>query len=280
VVAHWRGRWGWAILRQFLDLLVKVTAFDAAHYIVQLIRTSASRLEGDTIFDETLTSVPRLLLVTCISFCGMTVIYPSVEGMYQVCALFGQIVLRQSAAQWLRIANRPWMSTSVTEFWGKRWHQFFRHLFVVYGSRPGREIAGWYGSIRGAYVVSAIMHVLGLWGLGRSTEFTHTGRFFIVVGLPFPLERMWVAWTGKEVAGVSWALWAASWQLVWGSVMVDAWARRGVIANEFLPEKMQIGKACESERPCRYRSDCRGQGQGNLDDMHKHIAIHTLSRAR
>jgi hypothetical protein len=232
-----------SISRQFLDLLLKVTAFDAAHYIVQLIRPSLCRLEGDTIFDETFDLVPRLLLVLSISFCGMIVIYSSVEVMYQVCALFGQIVLGQSAAQWPRIADRPWMSTSVTEFWGKRWHQFFRHLFVVYGARPGRKIAGWYGSIMGAYVVSAVMHVLGLWGLGHGTEFTHTGGFFIMIGLASILERKWKQWTGKEVAGVFGTFWAATWQLIWGSGMVDAWTRRGIVANEFLPEKMRIGKA-------------------------------------
>jgi hypothetical protein len=223
--------------------LVGVTAFDAAHYLVQLIRPTASRLEGDTIFDETLSPVPRLLLASCISLCGMIVIYSSVEVMHRLCALFGQIVLGQSAAQWPRIANRPWMSTSVTEFWGKRWHQFFRHIFVVYGSHPGRKIAGWYGSIMGAYIVSAVMHVLGLWGLGRGTEFTHTGGFFVMVGLASILERKWKLWTGKEVAGVPGMLWGAIWQLIWGSGMVDAWARRGMIANEFLPGKMRIGKA-------------------------------------
>ncbi|KAI0272981.1 hypothetical protein BGY98DRAFT_1000098 [Russula aff. rugulosa BPL654] len=232
-----------SISRQFLELLLKVTAFDAAHYIVLLIRPSLSRLEGDTIFDETLDLVPRLLLVSCISFCGMIVIYSSVEVMYQVCALFGQIVLGQSAAQWPRIADRPWMSTSVTEFWGKRWHQFFRHLFVVYGARPGRKIAGWYGLIMGAYVVSAVMHVLGLWGLGHGTEFTHTGGFFIMIGLASILERKWKQWTGKEVAGVFGMFWGATWHLIWGSGMVDAWTRRGIVANEFLPEKMRIGKA-------------------------------------
>jgi len=232
-----------SISRQFLDLLLKVTAFDAAHYIVEIIRPSLSRLEGDTIFDETFDLVPRLLLVSCISLCGMIVIYSSVEVMYQVCALFGQIVLGQSAAQWPRIADRPWMSTSVTEFWGRRWHQLFRHLFVVYGARPGKKIAGWYGSIMGAYVVSAIMHVLGLWGLGRGTEFTYTGGFFIMIGLASILERKWKHWTGKEVAGVFGMFWAATWQLIWGSGMVDVWTRRGIVANEFLPEKMRIGKA-------------------------------------
>jgi hypothetical protein len=232
-----------SISRQFLDLLLKVTAFDAAHHIVQLIRPSLSRLDGDTIFDETFDLVPRLLLVSSISFCAMIVMYSSVEVMYQVCALFGQIVLGQSAAQWPRIADRPWMSTSVTEFWGKRWHQFFRHLFVVYGARPGRRIAGWYGSIMGAYVVSAVMHVLGLWGLGHGTELTHTGGFFIMIGLASILERKWKQWTGKEVAGIFGMFWAATWQLMWGSGMVDAWTRRGIVANEFLPSRMRIGKA-------------------------------------
>ncbi|KAI0285748.1 hypothetical protein BC826DRAFT_918498 [Russula brevipes] len=232
-----------SIPRQFLKLVVKVAALDAAHYIVQLVRPSTYRLEGDTIFDETLDLFPRLLLVSCISLCGMIVIYSSVDIMYQVCALFGQIVLRQSAAQWPRIANRPWMATSVTEFWGKRWHQFFRHLFVVYGSRPGGKIAGWWGSIMGAYVVSAIMHVWGLWGLGRGTEFTHTGGFFIMVGLASILERLWKLRTGKPVRGVPGTLWAGVWQLIWGSGMVDAWARRGMIANDFIRKEIRIGKA-------------------------------------
>jgi len=232
-----------SLSRQFLKLLVKITAFDAAHYVVQLIRPSTYRLEGDTIFDETLDLLPRLLLVSCISLCGMVVIYASVDIMYQCCALFGQIVLGQSAAQWPRIANRPWMSTSVTEFWGKRWHQFFRHLFVVYGSRPGGKIAGWYGSIMGAYIVTAIMHVWGLWGLGRGTEFTHTGGFFIMVGLATIMERQWKLWTGKAVTGVPGTLWATVWQLIWGSGMVDAWARRGMVANDFLRKEIRFGKA-------------------------------------
>jgi Membrane bound O-acyl transferase family len=235
-----------SISRQFLNLLLKVTAFDAAHYIVELIRPSLSHLEGDTVFDETLDLLPRLFLVSSISFCGTIVIYSSVEVMYQVCALFGQIVLGQSAAQWPPIADRPWMSTSVTEFWGKRWHQFFRHLFVLYGARPGRKIAGWYGSIMGVYVVSAVMHVLGLWGVGNGTEFTHTGGFFIMIGLGSILERKWKQWTGKEVTGVFGMFWAVTWQLIWGSRMVDAWTRRGIVANDFLPEKMRIGKTLVS----------------------------------
>ncbi|KAI0294026.1 hypothetical protein B0F90DRAFT_1811747 [Multifurca ochricompacta] len=222
------------ILNQILKLLVKVAALDASHYIIQLLRPSTYRLEGDTIFDETLSLGPRLFQVSCISLCGMVVIYTSVDIMYQLCAL--------SASQWPRIANRPWLSMSVTEFWGKRWHQFFRHIFVVYGSRPGGKVAGWYGSIIGAYVVTAIMHVLGLWGLGRGTEFTHTGGFFIMIGLASVFERQWKLWTGKPVTGLSGTVWAMVWQLIWGSGMVDSWARRGMVANDFIRKDIRIGK--------------------------------------
>jgi len=232
-----------SILRQFLGLVARVIALDAAHYLLQLSRPSTYRLEGDTIFDDTLTPIPRLLVASCICLFGMVIIYTSVEIVYQVSALFGQIVFSQSATQWPRIANQPWLSASVTEFWGERWHQCFRHLFIVYGSRPGREVAGWYGSIMGAYIVSAVMHVLGLWGLGRGTEFGHTGGFFIMIGAGTILERQWKVWTGKTVTGVAGKLWTAAWQLIWGAGMVDEWARRGMVANDFIAKEIRIGKA-------------------------------------
>lgn len=232
-----------SIPQQLVKLLIKITALDAAHYLVQLLRPSTYSLEGDTIFDETLDLLPRLLHASCISLCSMMVIYSAVDITYLVCALFGQIVLGQSAEQWPRIANRPWMSTSVTEFWGKRWHQFFRHLFVVYGSRPGGKLAGWYGSVMGAYLVSAVMHVLGLWGLRGGIEITHTGGFFVMVGLATILERQWKRWTGKEVSGFLGTIWMVGWQLIWGSGMVDAWARHGMVANDFIRKEIRIGKA-------------------------------------
>jgi hypothetical protein len=232
-----------SIPHQFFKLAVKVVSLDATHYLVQLIRPSAYRLEGDTIFDYTLDPLPHFLTVLSISACGMILIYSSVDIMYQFCALIGQILFGQSLAQWPRIANRPWLATSVTEFWGRRWHQFFRHFFVVYGSRPGKKIGGWYGSIMGAYLVSANMHIVMIWGLGRGLEWIHTGGFFVMLGLATILERKWKEWTGKPVTGFFGSLWTTFWHLLWGSGMVDAFVRRGMVANDFVPKQMRIGKA-------------------------------------
>ncbi|KAH9038805.1 hypothetical protein EDB85DRAFT_1932291 [Lactarius pseudohatsudake] len=227
---------------QFFKLLVKIASLDAAHYIATLTIPTAYRLEGDTIFDYTLDPLPHSLRVLSISVCSQVIIYSSVDIIFQFCALTGQIVFGQSLTQWPRIANRPWLAMSVTEFWGKRWHQFFRHLFVVFGARPGKKVAGWYGSIMGAYIVSASMHVVMLWGFGRGTEWTHAGGFFIMLGIATIAERKWEEWTGKPVTGIFGTLWTSFLHLVGGSGMVDAFVRRGMVANDFVPKQMRIGK--------------------------------------
>ncbi|KAI9443858.1 hypothetical protein H4582DRAFT_1042531 [Lactarius indigo] len=231
-----------SIPHQFFKLLVKIASLDAAHYVATLIIPTAYRLEGDTIFDYTLDPLPHSLRVLSVSICSQVIIYSSVDILYQSCALTGQIVFGQSLTQWPRISNRPWLAMSVTEFWGKRWHQFFRHTFVVFGARPGKKVAGWYGSVMGAYIVSATMHVLMLWGLGRGTEWIHAGGFFITLGIATIGERKWKEWTGKPVTGFFGKLWASFLHLAWGSGMVDAFVRRGMIANDFVPKQMRIGK--------------------------------------
>ena len=137
-----------SIPHQFFKLLIKIASLDAAPYVVQLIRPSAYRPEGDTIYDHALDPLPHFLQILTISVCGMVITYSTVDILYQICALVSQIVFRQSIAQWPRIANCPWLAMSVNEFLGKRWHQFFRHFFIVYGLHPGKMVAGWYHSLK------------------------------------------------------------------------------------------------------------------------------------
>lgn len=37
---------------------------------------------------------------------------------------------------WPRLSFRPIYSTSLSDFWGKRWHALFRRIFVAVGARP------------------------------------------------------------------------------------------------------------------------------------------------
>ena len=57
----------------------------------------------------------------------------------------------------------------VVDFWISLWHQFFRQVFVVLGTRPG--------ALLGVFVMSAVIHNLGIWGLGRGTEICTVGFF-------------------------------------------------------------------------------------------------------
>ena len=86
-----------SIPRQFFKLLIKIASLDAAHYVVQLIRPTAYRPEGDTIYDYTLDPLPHFLQILTISVCGMVLIYSTVSTvdiLYQICALVGQVVFR------------------------------------------------------------------------------------------------------------------------------------------------------------------------------------------
>ena len=131
------------------------TKYDAAHYAVQLVRPTAYRPEGDTTYDYTLDPLPHFLQVLAISVCGNGAHILLGRHHVPTPRAYRPTRLWAVFAQWPRIANRPWLAESVTEFWGKRWHQFFRQFFVVYGSRPGKKVVRCYGSIMGAYLVSA-----------------------------------------------------------------------------------------------------------------------------
>ena len=223
-------------------LLIKLVVFDTSHYLLQYLRPSLNKPAGDTLFDPTLSPIPRCALAAFFSLCGGLVVYTTVDAMYHFATLIGRVILRQPDWAWPPLSDRPWTSTSIMEFWSFRWHQFFRHMFVVYGARPGGALLGKPGACIGAFVVSGILHDLGIWGLGHGIECRTTGGFFVLMGVGAALEFGFKRVTGRRVGGFwGWA-WTVTWTLCWGTVMIDAWARRGIVASDFFPDRHQPGK--------------------------------------
>jgi hypothetical protein len=223
-------------------LLFKLVLFDAFHYIVQYLRPTVNDPAGDTLFDPTLSMVPRFACAAFYTLCGGMVVFMTVEVYYHISTLVGRILLRQAIWQWPPLFDRPWTSTSITDCWGFRWHQLFRHVFVVFGSRPGRALLGRPGAVVGAFAVSGVMHDLGMWGLGQGTEFSTVGGFFLLMGVGAALEHGFKQVTGRRVGGFwGWA-WTMVWTVSWGTLMIDAWARRGMIAADFYPDRLRPGK--------------------------------------
>src|SRR6266851_3084570 len=60
---------------------------------------------------------PRWALAGLYSLCGGMVVYTNVDMLYHVATLIGRVVLRQPVWQWPPLSNRPWMSTSIADFW-------------------------------------------------------------------------------------------------------------------------------------------------------------------
>jgi hypothetical protein len=223
-------------------LFIKLVALDVFHYLMQHFRPSINTPAGDTLFDPTLTVFPRFACAAFYTLCGGMVVFTTLDVFYHISTLVGRILLRQPACQWPPVFDHPWTSTSITEFWGFRWHQLFRHVFVVFGSRPGSALLGQPGALMGAFAVSGLMHDAGVWGLGRGTEFRTVGGFFLLMGVGAASEHGFKQVTGRRVSGIwGWA-WTMTWSICWGTLMVDAWARRGMIAADFFPYGLRPGK--------------------------------------
>jgi hypothetical protein len=226
----------------WIKLLWKFTAFDTSHYIMQRALPSINDPVGGSLFNRNLTPLPRIALAALASICGGVWTYALVETMYHIATLTGRIIFRQPASQWPRHSYRPWMATSIQEFWGSRWHQNFRHTFIVFGARPGGAILGKPGAVMGAFAVSALLHHIGLWALGNGTEFSTAGGFFLLMGIGAIMEDRFERVTGLRVQGWFGWLWTMLWTLVWGTFMLDGWARHGVFANDFFPNGLRPGK--------------------------------------
>ena len=85
--------------------------------------------------------------------------------------------------------------------WSYRWHQLLRHVFIVFGSRPGRALFGKPGAFMGAFTVSAMFHHLSIWGIWNGSESLTSGGFFILIGAGAVIELAFAKATGSRVRG-------------------------------------------------------------------------------
>ena len=116
------------------NFFFKFVLFDISLYLVQHIQPSVNDPAGDAIFDPALGMLPRWALAGLYSLCGGMVVYTNVDMLHHVVTLIGHVVLQQPVWQRPPLSNRPWTSTFIADFRGSHWHQFFRHMFVIYGA--------------------------------------------------------------------------------------------------------------------------------------------------
>ena len=192
--------------------------------------------KGGSIFDPSLTLPERYMKSFIITLLSGFTSYVTIDGTYQVHAVLFTILFQQYPSQWPPLFDSPWLSTSLTSFWGRRWHQLFRECFVAVGSKPLERYLGRAGSIMGAFALSGVLHDIGIQGMGRGADTLSVAGFFVMHGVGVVMEHAWKQTTGRRVGGITGWLWTFSWHVLWGHVIVDAWARRGMVGVGFFPD--------------------------------------------
>ena len=187
--------------------------------------TGLGSIVGRSIFDESLPFHLRYLRSSVISIIGCFAAYSFLQMGYDLYTIVGVLLLRQDPAQWPPGFDAPWCATSLTEFWGRRWHQWFRHLFLIQGGYPLSFVFGRMGFIIGAFLSSAVYHHIGLYSLDNTSEFW---RMLVGFGMMAPgilAERAYKQLTGRKVGGFVGWVWTMAWLILWGNFIIDGFVR-------------------------------------------------------
>ena len=185
---------------------------------------------GSTIFDETLPFPMRYLRASIISVVAALEIHSGVQACYNLGTIAAILVLGQDPAQWPAVFDAPWRATSVSDFWGRRWHQLFRHIFLTLGGHPLSFVLGRTGIVIGAFLASAVIHHMSLVVLNSQVEFRWMLLGFGMMGPGILAERAFYQLTGKRVGGVVGWVWTMAWVLLWGNMIVEGFARAGMLS--------------------------------------------------
>ena len=185
-------------------------------------------ISGGSVFDETLPFLVRYLRSSIISIVGCFAAYSFLQMGYDLSTIGGVLLLWQDPAQWPPAFDAPWRATSLAEFWGRRWHQWFRHIFLVQAGYPLSFFFGRVGLVIGAFFSSAVFHHVGLYALDSTSELW---RMLVGFGMMVPgifAERTFKRLTGRKVGGLAGWVWTMTWLVLWGNWIIDGFVRAGL----------------------------------------------------
>ncbi|KIJ18060.1 hypothetical protein PAXINDRAFT_167360 [Paxillus involutus ATCC 200175] len=228
------------VLLSAIRFVVYVVAYDASLQGIRMFSPEEfSSSTGGSIYDPSLP--PVLQLLRCLSISALTVwmAYFAMEWSYQLQAILFVTLLQQRPSQWPPLFDSPWLSTSLGDLWGRRWHQMFRHVFLTLGGRPFSYLFGRLGGIIGVFLLSGVYHDIEFRSLGRGGNSLVVIGFFVMNGVGIVLERVWKRVYGRRVGGTWGWIWTFSWLALCGVPMVDNWAKAGRFGAETFPQEFK-----------------------------------------
>lgn len=209
---------------------------------------------GGTIFLPYLDPLERYSLSTAIHFATGFALLGGFQMVYDLMTLVGVGLLQHDPTSWPPVLDRPWVSTSLHEFWAKRWHQLLRQTFLIFGGFPGKKIGGNVGMVLGTFLASGVYHELSSMAMGRGFD-PRVLFFFAIQGVFLIVERVWRIVTGYRVGGWLGRIWVyfiigvlgqplgkqlGSWGRIEVSIdlldhTVDAWHKKGLAGGMVIP---------------------------------------------
>ncbi|KAL1715120.1 membrane bound O-acyl transferase family-domain-containing protein [Schizophyllum commune] len=231
-----------AILYSLISFTLHTLLVDAVLSVMYALNPALRNPEGASMYWVNTGTPLSPLHTTAITLCMGTIIYAAVVYPYDAVRITA-LLLGGDPARWPPLFDAPWAATSLKDLWGRRWHQMFRHSFVVLGAGTGRAVGepatsslGRILAVLGAFTLSSLLHSLPLHGMGRGGDAFRISVFFMMMGVGIVLEEtwkeltqdVWRRFTGRFVGGLAGWIWTYAWLLGWGHFLVEAYCQKGI----------------------------------------------------
>jgi len=228
------------VLLSAARLALHALGFDACTQMIRVLSPDTfGSLNGGSLFDHTLPPLLELLRSLFVTLLTVWAAYFVLQSSYQSWAIVCIVLFQQHPSQWPPLFDSPWLSTSLSDFWGRRWHQMIRDLALNLGSQPFNCLFGRLGGLLGAFLISGIIHDIQVRSYRRGGNSVVIIGFFVMSGVGVVLERVWTKTTGRRVGGAWGWTWTFGWLALWGVWIVDEWAKMGLFGLWRLPGEVE-----------------------------------------
>ncbi|KAG9005312.1 hypothetical protein FRB95_007575 [Tulasnella sp. JGI-2019a] len=227
------------LLSSMWEVVFKLVMLDVFQTIIQSVPgTTIGTPGGGSIFIEGVPAPVQFVVATLLSISMGSAIYCGMDLMHHNFTIVSVGLFGGDPAEHPPLFWKPLSGTSLRQLWSKRWHPLFRQEFTALGFRIGNMVMGQLGGLLGVFMLSGLLHDVGIWGMGKGTDPWRIIGFFYLQGVGIALEGIWKKATGKSVGGPWGRLWTWSWMIATAHLVVEAWLQRGLGGDTILlPDK-------------------------------------------
>ncbi|WVQ74502.1 hypothetical protein IAR50_004103 [Cryptococcus sp. DSM 104548] len=178
------------------------------------------------------TEMAAVIAVALCVWMGLSMGYHAIAGVMVGTGLF------EVEAWEIDLFDAPLKADSLLDFWGHRWHQFFRHSFTLVSTLTLRLL---HLPVTSPYILglsfffSGAMHAMGQFTMEPVPALFPIFVLFPISGLGCALEVQFKRWTGKKVGGIWGRVWTWSVMLTTGRWAAKAWFDSGVGGSYLCP---------------------------------------------